>query len=159
MKAVRVIAVILAIIVFLSFFDLSHLGGVNLDFKFIKDTIISDIQHRGLAGSMTHYFSGAYQEEMIFRGPILLLLLFLYQASDKTKEFLAWMLVIPLSSFWAEGHNGYPVFYQAIIFIAGLINGACIIYAKNKAMGMMAAILLHGIANILIILSIYFFFA
>lgn len=124
------------------------------DIKPIKEKIDEELKERGLHQTLVNYSLAAYVEEMIYRGPVLIFLLLL-GTSKKWTEVAAWAPLLILSYYWATQHS-YPAFYQAIILLGGLINGLCIIQMKNKALGMITAIALHGAANVVIISSLYY---
>jgi len=118
----------------------------------IKDKIDRRLEEDGFHQTLAEYSLAAYAEEMIYRGPILILILLM---GTKKRMTLIWPPLIALSYYWAIQHS-YPAFYQAIILLGGLVNGLCIIQMKNKALGMLAAITLHGTANVVIISSLHY---
>ena len=120
----------------------------------VKEIIDAKLEKNGLNQTLAEYSIAAYVEEMLYRGPVLIFMLLL-GTSRKWTEALAWIPLFALSYYWATQHS-YPAFYQAMILIGGLINGLCIIQMKNKALGMIAAISLHGTANIVIISSLHY---
>lgn len=130
----------------------------DTDFSVIQKLIAVRIRYLGLRAVLTQYLLSAYQEEMVYRGPVLLFLLIFPERYAKSRSLLAWLLVIGLSHIWAQGlHGDYAMFYRAVIFSGGLINGACVIHFQNKAAGILAAVFLHSLVNALVVLTIYFF--
>ena len=131
-----------------------------VSFKPIKERIVSSINYQGIKETLKDYSYKAWEEEMVYRGAsfILLVLFGYWRWPEKPGRIAAWMLLVPLSYYWAINHYQYSVLYQAIIFLGGLINGSCIIYMKNKALGMLSAIALHLTVNVTVISVIYYWY-
>lgn len=131
-----------------------------LELEAIIDVIAPCIHYYGFKRTIVNFVLGSYQEEMIYRGPLLLLFfLFPSQQNKRWLRFIAWCLLIFLTFQWTvKIHSTYPLFYQSVIFFGGLVNGSCIIYLKNKVLGMLLAVFLHSAVNISVIYIVYYYF-
>ncbi len=130
------------------------------DFKPVQNRINYSVINIGLFQTLLLFWTAAIVEEWGYRGSVFFLSLF--GTSNRSRGYWAfvWITLLAPTYVWATDHN-YPLLYQAIIFLGGLINGLGIVYfsdnARGKALGMMLAIFLHGFANTFYLFLFHYF--
>lgn len=129
------------------------------DIQPVKKTLNQMVDRLGVMKASQELLTAAVVEELVYRTPILLIIIF-FGAPRLSKIIFALIVLIFLSWYWSLGHN-YPALIQSIVFLGGIINGLGIIYFGNssyhnnphvfyrsKTIGLLLAILLHGLANL-----------
>ncbi|MFH1759440.1 MAG: hypothetical protein ABH822_02700 [Patescibacteria group bacterium] len=128
------------------------------DFESVTTMIIYSVEYRGLKGALLHYCQSGYVEEMLYRGPILLFAIII-AAQSMWEKTLVWPLALFTNYLWVNwAHPHYAPLFLAFIFAGGLVNSAFIIHSKNKALGMIAAIILHASFNLIFVSGVYYFY-
>lgn len=125
----------------------------------VRERVVHLVKSVGFLESLKAMWLAAFEEEWIYRGPLFLLIL-LGISPPWFRTALVWSFLLLPTYYWTMDHH-YPVFCQAMILLGGLINGACIMHASDtsryKALGMLLAIFLHGLANTFYLILFYYF--
>ena len=104
---------------------------------------------------LQYFIRAPLSEEMVFRGFFVLMPVLFLPAEKRFLKInwvivLLWIVMFIGSYLWVIDHH-YPPLPEAMVMWGGLINGSCIIHAdptpRKRALGMLAAILLHSLAN------------
>ena len=157
MKKIAWIGIAITLIT-IAFAAINLVSLTDFDFTSVKSLIDRSIKVNGIKQTLLDFLTHAYEEEMIYRGPLLFIFLISLRRLEKFQKITAWLLLIYTTFLWTISiHSHYPWIVQVIVFNGGLINGCCIIYFKNKVFGLLTAIFLHGAVNAAAIGFVYYF--